>query len=168
MGNGYSPFQINYDIRNKTTSHDGLYTYHNPPVTKCSQPPEVAGYSYGCSCADCEDSCRASDEAIFGALEKDFKVFGIDGWLAVSLILFGSLFLFFLAIHLAWLGDMILLNITTFFTWWGVFASKHPNIVISLSLLISLGLSIGIVNLEITTDPIELWASPNSRARIEN
>lgn len=29
------------------------------------------------------------------------------------------------------------------------------------------GLSIGIKYLEITTDPVELWAAPHSRARIE-
>lgn len=34
-------------------------------------------------------------------------------------------------------------------------------------ILITVGLSCGIVYLEITTDPVELWASPQSRSRLE-
>ena len=29
------------------------------------------------------------------------------------------------------------------------------------------GLSVGIIYLKVTTDPIELWASPSSRSRVE-
>ena len=38
---------------------------------------------------------------------------------------------------------------------------------IILSVGFALGLSTGIMWLEVTTDPIELWASPSSRSRIE-
>lgn len=33
--------------------------------------------------------------------------------------------------------------------------------------LISIGLSVGIIYLKVTTNPVELWAAPNSKSRIE-
>jgi len=45
--------------------------------------------------------------------------------------------------------------------------AKNPVIVIVLSLAVALGLSVGTLKLEVTTDPIELWAAPTSRSRIE-
>ena len=53
------------------------------------------------------------------------------------------------------------------FTWWGTFVAKHKLIVMIASIVIALVLSIGMVNMVITTDPVELWAGPNSRSRIE-
>lgn len=45
--------------------------------------------------------------------------------------------------------------------------AKYRVVVLCLSSWIIAGLSIGIINLEITTNPVELWASPNSRSRLE-
>ena len=39
--------------------------------------------------------------------------------------------------------------------------------VIFLSIGFAVGLSTGILWLDVTTDPIELWASPESRSRVE-
>nr|XP_040583729.1 NPC intracellular cholesterol transporter 1-like [Lepeophtheirus salmonis] len=54
-----------------------------------------------------------------------------------------------------------------FFTRWGTFCATYPVPVIFLSVLMALGLCTGIFWLRVTTDPIELWASPQSRSRQE-
>ena len=53
------------------------------------------------------------------------------------------------------------------FTWWGTFVAKHKLIVMLTSIVVALVLAVGMVNMIITTDPVELWAGPNSRSRIE-
>ena len=58
-------------------------------------------------------------------------------------------------------------NMTQFFTWWGTLAAKYPLPVIILSIGFAVGLSTGVIYLQVTTDPIELWASPTSRSRVE-
>lgn len=44
---------------------------------------------------------------------------------------------------------------------------RHPWKVIVLSCAAAIALSAGMMKLVITTDPVELWASPGSRSRIE-
>lgn len=53
------------------------------------------------------------------------------------------------------------------FTWWGKFCSNNKLIVIITSMCVAVILCVGMVNMIITTDPVELWASPTSRSRIE-
>ncbi|XP_044760492.1 NPC intracellular cholesterol transporter 1 isoform X1 [Coccinella septempunctata] len=57
--------------------------------------------------------------------------------------------------------------IQNFFERWGVFCAEYPWLVLFLGSCVVIGLGHGIVKLEITTDPVELWASPVSRSRIE-
>ncbi|XP_021702839.1 Niemann-Pick C1 protein isoform X3 [Aedes aegypti] len=54
-----------------------------------------------------------------------------------------------------------------FFTAWGTTCAKHPWIVLLCGLLFIVAMGFGIKFLHITTNPVELWASPNSRSRIE-
>uniref|UniRef100_T1J3J1 SSD domain-containing protein n=1 Tax=Strigamia maritima TaxID=126957 RepID=T1J3J1_STRMM len=54
-----------------------------------------------------------------------------------------------------------------FFVKWGIFCASHPYVVITIGLLVSGGLSLGLLNFTVTTDPIDLWAMPGSRARLE-
>jgi len=65
------------------------------------------------------------------------------------------------------LGATVENNMTNFFTWWGTLAARYPLPVIVLSIAFAVGLSSGVIYLEVTTDPIELWASPTSRSRVE-
>ena len=58
-------------------------------------------------------------------------------------------------------------GMTSFFTSWGTLCSRYPVPVILLSIGFAAGLATGINWLEVTTDPIELWAAPESRSRIE-
>ncbi|XP_055643175.1 NPC intracellular cholesterol transporter 1 isoform X2 [Toxorhynchites rutilus septentrionalis] len=54
-----------------------------------------------------------------------------------------------------------------FFTAWGTTCAKHPWIVLLLGILFIIAMGCGILFLHITTNPVELWASPNSRSRVE-
>ncbi|XP_065080828.1 NPC intracellular cholesterol transporter 1 isoform X3 [Ochlerotatus camptorhynchus] len=54
-----------------------------------------------------------------------------------------------------------------FFTIWGTTCAKHPWIVLLFGLLFIVAMGFGIKFLHITTNPVELWASPNSRSRVE-
>lgn len=54
-----------------------------------------------------------------------------------------------------------------FFTKWGVYCAMNPWKVLFLGLTFILMCSYGLRFLRVTTSPVELWASPNSRSRIE-
>ncbi|XP_076237952.1 NPC intracellular cholesterol transporter 1 homolog 1b [Calliopsis andreniformis] len=55
----------------------------------------------------------------------------------------------------------------TFFAVWGKAFAKRPTIVLFTLSYVILGLSYGVTQLSIISDPIEIWAAPTSRARIE-
>ena len=57
--------------------------------------------------------------------------------------------------------------LTNFFTDMGTLFARYPIPVIVISVGFAVGLSTGIAWLDVTTDPIELWASPASRSRVE-
>ncbi|XP_053696589.1 NPC intracellular cholesterol transporter 1 isoform X2 [Sabethes cyaneus] len=54
-----------------------------------------------------------------------------------------------------------------FFTSWGTICANNPWIVLLLGILFIVAMGFGIMFLHVTTNPVELWASPNSRSRIE-
>ena len=184
--NGFSPFEVAYEYGKLGNSEDG-YTYHNPHVDKCNEAVSFPNQSYpGCKCLDCVEACGTSDVPQLSDIDEEFLIWGVDGMILVGVFTFAGLIAVFYGCLLLkalvcagmkltnrfsraieGLGDSLLQFITDAFTAWGRVASKYPKIVISLSLLIAIGLSIGIVNLEVTTDPIELWASPTSRSRVE-
>nr|XP_057925789.1 NPC1-like intracellular cholesterol transporter 1 [Doryrhamphus excisus] len=50
---------------------------------------------------------------------------------------------------------------------WGTLMATYPFTVLLLSAAIVIAFSAGLMSLELTTDPVELWSAPNSRARQE-
>ncbi|KAL2715871.1 NPC intracellular cholesterol transporter 1 isoform X2 [Vespula squamosa] len=54
-----------------------------------------------------------------------------------------------------------------FFCWWGTVCASRPWLILFLGFLFIVGLGHGIKYMNVTTDPVELWASPYSRSRIE-
>ena len=64
-------------------------------------------------------------------------------------------------------GVAMELKVTDAFTWWGKFCSTYRIYVIIVSIIVAGILCIGMVKMEITTDPVELWAGAKSRSRIE-
>ena len=59
------------------------------------------------------------------------------------------------------------LRMTEFFTNWGTTCATYPIPVMVLSVAFAVGLTTGVSWLQVETDPIELWASSTSRARVE-
>ncbi|XP_046440760.1 NPC intracellular cholesterol transporter 1-like isoform X2 [Daphnia pulex] len=55
----------------------------------------------------------------------------------------------------------------SFFTAWGTFCARWPWMVLIFGLSVAAALTVGVVFLEVTIDPVELWASPESRSRQE-
>ena len=53
------------------------------------------------------------------------------------------------------------------FAKWGLFCASHPAVVIIIPLVLCGILSSGMSSFTVTTDPVELWSSPDSRARQE-
>lgn len=53
------------------------------------------------------------------------------------------------------------------FRHWGTFMATYPLTVLLLSAVVVAVFSAGLKNIELTTDPVELWSAPNSRARQE-
>uniref|UniRef100_A0A6A7FZJ5 Niemann-Pick C1 protein-like n=4 Tax=Hirondellea gigas TaxID=1518452 RepID=A0A6A7FZJ5_9CRUS len=50
---------------------------------------------------------------------------------------------------------------------WGTFCATHPWKMIALGLSVASSLCVGIIYLQMTTDPVELWASANSKSRMQ-
>lgn len=48
---------------------------------------------------------------------------------------------------------------------WGIFVARHPFSVMSISLLVSFALAMGMCFWKVTTDPVDLWVSSRSQAR---
>lgn len=53
------------------------------------------------------------------------------------------------------------------FTAWGTYCAKNPWLILFLGFCFVCAMGHGIKYLKITTDPVELWAAPNSRSRVE-
>ncbi|XP_054628697.1 NPC1-like intracellular cholesterol transporter 1 [Dunckerocampus dactyliophorus] len=57
--------------------------------------------------------------------------------------------------------------LSSVFQTWGTFMATYPLTVLLVSAVIVAAFSTGLMWLELTTDPVELWSAPNSRARQE-
>ena len=58
-------------------------------------------------------------------------------------------------------------TVDTLFRKWGNLCASNPWKVILLGLMVASVLCVGILYLDMTTDPVELWASPTSKSRIQ-
>lgn len=63
--------------------------------------------------------------------------------------------------------NIIHIKLEEFFRWLGIIMSTHSVIVLFLSSWVILGLGYGALSLRVTVNPVEIWASPNSRSRVE-
>ena len=65
------------------------------------------------------------------------------------------------------IGHYVERQIKLLFYRWGYFVAKFWYLVLILSIVIAGSLSFGLFFFSVTTDPVKLWSSPNSRARTE-
>ncbi|XP_044253215.1 NPC intracellular cholesterol transporter 1 homolog 1b-like [Tribolium madens] len=176
--NGFAPFDIVFKIVN--TSNAINHTVH-----KCNEAYEG---SQACSCVDCELSCLSSEkfedlsnnDYIFGNVQKDSFI------AACVLFTLGCVSVCFI-VYLRITNSQPLLSafnkgnknksksiqrkinnyLKTGFRKWGIFMSKRRITVLLISIFGIIALTIGIIFLNVITDPVELWAAPHSRSRQE-
>ncbi|XP_032085519.1 NPC1-like intracellular cholesterol transporter 1 [Thamnophis elegans] len=187
-GNGLAPLAISYLLKaGDWTAEEENILPLNKTVWKCS---EAVNNSPKCSCPDCEQSCPAIQ--LPPSKNQPFQVGSMDGILFVSIVLFAVVALLFMSL-LLWqrcssskkqkapsreeavtklsasekASQAMYDFLVKAFSWWGRWVASNPVKVIIISLAIVAGLSSGIIWMELTTDPLELWASPDSQARQE-
>ena len=68
---------------------------------------------------------------------------------------------------MAQVGAWLEFGIQSIFYKWGLLASRFSFVVIPVVLVVCAGFLAGVYFFEVTTDPVELWSAPNSRAREE-
>ncbi|XP_076646594.1 NPC intracellular cholesterol transporter 1 homolog 1b [Halictus rubicundus] len=163
-------------------------TFWNEPTTPCSDRSN--GLS-ACSCTDCPSGC---DYAV--NLEKnDFLIFGVEGYGVIAgifciLYVLAAVVSYMLCRRLCrrpapdpsfeegsdseiedvsegiCRGNIQKLFRDLFRVCGKVFAT-YPAMTLFLCSYVILGLSYGITQLIVVSDPIEIWAAPTSRARLE-
>jgi len=178
--NGFAPFDIFYqymDVNEDEPIEGTNITGWNNLTYACTEPSPDAVKS--CSCVDCFGSCPAAPppkeikdgwvlDITFGQDELVITIWTLFG--ATSLII--VMFAFRKAVgvvHTATTnaGYKFEQSIVKLFTFIGKSSAQHPALVIIPGLVIVAALSGGCFMLKVTTDPVELWASSESRSRVE-
>uniref|UniRef100_A0A8C4VIF4 NPC1 like intracellular cholesterol transporter 1 n=1 Tax=Gopherus evgoodei TaxID=1825980 RepID=A0A8C4VIF4_9SAUR len=186
--NGLAPLDIDFQlVPTNGAIGEGIVPL-NGKTWRCGEAVSADGEP--CSCLDCAESCPQISTPT--PQPPPFKVGSLDGVLFVCCLLFCLLTMLFGA-FLVWrcisrskqvsgkgqqrqrdqmtrserlsqathrvLGDT--------FRRWGTMVASHPVLVILISAVVVIGLSCGMVFIQLTTDPVELWSSPDSQARQE-
>ncbi|XP_072764565.1 NPC intracellular cholesterol transporter 1 homolog 1b isoform X2 [Anoplolepis gracilipes] len=177
--NVFTPFQINYVYDRADKWDDEPW---NAETKKCSEAYD--NLSIACSCVDCPSACP------FVKLEIDpNKTFMIDefngyGIIAATLVIILTIVIGFIYGVLKGYrqkgssemppgknkrncSQIYQKIFETAFNAWGKAFSKYPVITLFTISYIVIGLSYGINYLSVTVNPIEIWAAPDSRSRIE-
>lgn len=186
MGNekesDFVPFQINYII---TSEDNATFSPLQIETKSCSE--RYDNDSAACSCLDCEASCpgKGGLSPLPYEPEEQFEIAGFYGVAFIMCIIYAVLALIFLSLVIIWPmiksrcpavpypACMITVErkfksvLERFFTRWGVVFASYPVIVLFTSSWIVLALGYGAFSLKVTTDPVELWASAQSRSRLE-
>ncbi|XP_076173454.1 NPC intracellular cholesterol transporter 1 homolog 1b isoform X2 [Ptiloglossa arizonensis] len=156
----------------------------NEPVKTCN---ETYDNLTACSCVDCSAACpftkiERNDSDFeyndYGILSKGIiAVFVLSAAIACELVVARfncSDILKFVKLTVKnegepkgnWRGSFHKM-FCVFFSVWGKAFAKYPIIALFTISYVILGLCYGITYLSVTSDPIEIWAAPTSRARIE-
>ncbi|XP_055552357.1 NPC1-like intracellular cholesterol transporter 1 isoform X2 [Falco cherrug] len=184
--NGLAPLQLDFQlVPNGTQPGDGIV----PLATKawrCNQA--LSTQEQPCSCQDCAESCPPVVAP--PGPPPPFRLGDADGALVLCGLLFGLLALIFILSLLfrsrrvkkdatpapvparapgcaTRLGDASHHLLAGAFCRWGTLVALHPVVVLVVVVVVAGGLSAGLVTLQLTTDPVELWSAPGSRARQE-
>ncbi|XP_034615410.1 NPC1-like intracellular cholesterol transporter 1 [Trachemys scripta elegans] len=186
--NGLAPLDIDFQLVPANGAIGEGIVPLNSKTWSCGKAVSADGEP--CSCLDCAESCPQIPAPT--PQPPPFKVGSLDGVLFVCCLLFCLLTVLFGA-FLVWrcvsrsrqasgegrqrqrdqltrseklsqathrvLGEM--------FRRWGTMVASHPVSVILVSAVVVVGLSCGMVFIQLTTDPVELWSSPDSQARQE-
>ncbi|CAL1616254.1 unnamed protein product [Knipowitschia caucasica] len=200
--NGLAPLDIDFMLIPDSAAASlpfGLIPY-NGSALNCNQDTPSGGKA--CSCQDCQDACPV----VPGPAEPPgpFRMFGVDGFLLISVLLLVLLmlaFIFYISVSCYVKStkpktkntkkDLNSNNVTqrlihpaeitctdknslaahaflsSIFEEWGKLMATYPLTVLLVSAALVSVLAAGLMHIELTTDPVELWSAPNSRARQE-
>ncbi|XP_067396428.1 NPC1-like intracellular cholesterol transporter 1 [Emydura macquarii macquarii] len=187
-GNGLAPLQIDFRLMPAGSAVGGGIVPLNGKPWRCGE--NVSAHGQPCSCLDCAESCPQVPAPT--PQPPPFKVGSLDGVLFVCCLLFCLLTVLFAA-FLAWrcvsrsrqaggkarqrprdrltysekLSQATHRVLGELFRRWGTMVASHPVTVIAVSAVVVVVLSCGMVFIQLTTDPVELWSSPDSQARQE-
>ncbi|XP_030383524.1 NPC intracellular cholesterol transporter 1 [Scaptodrosophila lebanonensis] len=192
--NVYVPFQITY-IQHETNSSTNEFIPLNPKTTPCNAP--VSDELPACSCSDCEASCPQAppepivpDKFTIAGFNAFAVIMTVVFAVGATLFLMGA-FIFTADLlsdddcdtgapenergtvfsrdsrYFEMLGARTEFHLQHFFTRWGTFFANYPWLTLGGGACIVAILAYGIAFIQITTDPVQLWASPKSRSRIE-
>ncbi|KAM4676338.1 NPC1-like intracellular cholesterol transporter 1 [Discoglossus pictus] len=190
ISNGLAPLIINFKLLENETEVGYGIVPHESKVYSCSEGVE-GGTENACTCQDCKESCPKIPPP--APLPGPFSIGKLDGYLVVSMGVFAILLLLFLCYAVGHCFHSICkkknkevpevspaslrcsekLSLKTnkamakAFRWWGTQVASYPKTVIAISLLLVAVLSAGMSLIKLTTDPVELWSAPKSRARQE-
>ncbi|XP_065507714.1 NPC1-like intracellular cholesterol transporter 1 [Caloenas nicobarica] len=184
--NGLTPLQIDFQlVPNGTDPGDGIVPLASR-AWRCDQGPGAD--EEPCSCQDCAESCPPVVAPTNPP--PPFQLGSADGALVLGAVLF-SLFAFIFIVALlcrcrrskkdftpqpaavpakgcsARLSHASHRVLAAGFRRWGTLVAGHPLVVLVVAAAAAGGLSAGLATLRLTTDPVELWSAPNSRARQE-
>lgn len=137
---------------------------------------------FECSCIDCAASCPAGDPPTAEAV--GFEVAGLNGVTFTVAIVFGLMGIAVVLIGVTcrplrdrrWAFRVpacfagapgVNAALTAFFGWWGRSCARHPVLTLAVCSWLVAALAFGVQYLVIVTEPVELWASPDSQTRLE-
>uniref|UniRef100_A0AAX7VH76 SSD domain-containing protein n=1 Tax=Astatotilapia calliptera TaxID=8154 RepID=A0AAX7VH76_ASTCA len=171
--NGLAPLDIDFKIIQEgdtTGLPEGVIPY-NGVALMCNETTPTGGDV--CSCQDCQESCPSVLPP--SPVAGPFTLLGTNGYLVISIILLILLILsFVLYLSVSWWVTCAETNslaaqayLSSQFRIWGTIMASYPLTVLLLSLIVVAVLSVGLKDIKLTTDPVELWSAPNSRARQE-
>uniref|UniRef100_A0A3B5M921 SSD domain-containing protein n=1 Tax=Xiphophorus couchianus TaxID=32473 RepID=A0A3B5M921_9TELE len=146
--NGLAPLDIDFRLlkENDTTGvPEGMVPY-NGRALGCNENTTTGGMA--CSCQDCLDSCPRVPPP--PPPPEHFRIQDLNGFLVISIIL-------------------LCLLICAFVVYLVVSYCVKSNVtcVLLVAAIIVVAFSVGLKSIKLTTDPVELWSAPNSRARQE-
>ncbi|KAM8715427.1 hypothetical protein ACLKA7_002475 [Drosophila subpalustris] len=192
--NPYVPFQITY-VQHPTNSTKDGFTPANPKTTPCNKA--VNSELPACSCTDCELSCPiAPDDPVIppsfkiGGFDAFTVIMTVVFSVGTVIFLMGSFLFTKDSIndeefqvgndgvtddsmykpeprYFEKLGARTEFFLENIFTRWGTFFASYPWMTLLGGIVIVVVFGYGITFVQITTDPVKLWASPTSKSRIE-
>ncbi|XP_039703007.1 NPC1-like intracellular cholesterol transporter 1 isoform X1 [Pteropus medius] len=184
-GNGLAPLDITFHLWQPVQASGSVMQPLDGDVTACNESQGEGAAA--CSCQDCAASCPAITRP--QALDATFRLGRMAGGPALGIILCSVLAV--LTAFLVWprlapcrgggrtpdpktgasLSNRLSLYIYTLlsrcFQGWGTWVASWPVTVLGVSISVVVALAGGLAFLELTTDPVELWSAPQSRARWE-
>ena len=180
-----SPFTLNFTFTNNTSGGDlpTNISARNASLLNCNDPWPANGVT--CSCSDCPAACPTIPTIPIdkGSLKISFIPIGMF-FGVVILVIYSVVFVIIIIMsksqrpleeyiklsfktkisfrHFSNFGQKFEDLNTQLFSWWGHVTANYWYVVISAVLIVVSACCAGLIFLEITTGPVELWSVPKS------